>query len=214
MKRILIAEDHPIMSAGASQMLRKCIPDAEITEVTSFWKACQAAENLVFDLVIMDIGIPGGDSVQMVQTFRSRWPAARLLMFSGYAENVYALPFVRAGAHGFLSKKSSENEFRQAIETVLVHGKIYLSQTIKDLSLDIYINGSEAAGALPHTSLSIREKGIAQLFFERKGVTDISSILNLSTSTVNTHRVRLFKKLGVNNMIDFVRKYELLYHAG
>jgi DNA-binding NarL/FixJ family response regulator len=210
MKRILVVEDHPIMSAGTCQMIRKFVPDAEVKEVDTFWKALSAAGNEKFDLVIMDIGIPGGNSVQMVEKFKSLHPSTSLLMFSGYEENIYALPYVKAGANGFVSKKASESDFRQAIETVLFRERVYLSDDVRDLTLNTYIKPQNQSSD-SFDALSIREKEILRLFYARKGVSEIAAQLNLSTSTVNTHRVRIFKKMGVDNMYDLVRKYEQLY---
>lgn len=210
MKRILVVEDHPIMSAGTSQMVRKFLTDAVVTEVDTFWKALQAAGSETYDLVIMDIGIPGGNSVQMVERFRSMFPTLRLLIFSGYEESIYALPYVKAGANGFISKKASESEFRQALETVLFRERVYLSDDVRDLTLNTYIR-PQGQATNSFDSLSIREKEILQLFHSRKGVSEIAALLNLSTSTVNTHRVRIFKKMGVDNMYDLVIKYEQLY---
>lgn len=210
MKRILVVEDHPIMSAGTCQMIKNYLADAVFTEVDTFWKALQAASGGPYDLVVMDIAIPGGNSVQMVEKFRAMYPSTRLLMFSGYEESIYALPYVKAGANGFVSKKASESEFRVALETVLFRDRIYLSDDVRDITLNTYIKPQT-----PSTNsldlLSIREREILQLFYSRKGVSEIAAVLNLSTSTVNTHRVRIFKKMGVDNMFDLVRKYEQLY---
>jgi DNA-binding NarL/FixJ family response regulator len=213
MKRVLIVEDHPIMSAGTCQMIRNFLVDAVFTQVDTFWKALQVAGTDDFDLVVMDIAIPGGNSVQMVDKFRAMHPHLRLLMFSGYEESIYALPYVKAGANGFVSKKASEVEFRLAVETVLFRDRVYLSDDVRDMTLNTYIKPQ-----VPNMNslglLSIREREILQLFFFRKGVSEIAAVLNLSTSTVNTHRVRIFKKMGVDNMFDLVRKYEQLYEGG
>ncbi|MDQ6480560.1 response regulator transcription factor [Dyadobacter sp. LHD-138] len=215
MKRILIVEDHPIMSAGTCQMIRSFLTDAVFTEVDTFWKALHAANVEQFDLVIMDIGIPGGNSVQMVVKFRSVHPNLRLLMFSSFDERIYALPYVKAGATGFISKKASETEFRRAIETVLFRDRIYLSDDVRDLTLNTYIKPHAIQVFSPNVleSLSIREKEVLQLFYARKGVTEIAAHLNLSTSTVNTHRVRIFNKMGVDNIFDLIQKYEQLCHG-
>lgn len=215
MKRILVVEDHPIMSAGTCQMVRNYLTDAVFTEVDTFWKALQAANTEEYDLVIMDVGIPGGNSVQMVEKFRTMHPHLRLLMFSGYDESIYALPYVKAGANGFISKKASESEFRLALETVLFRDRIYLSDDIRDLTLNTYIRpqASQSLTSNALDQLSIREKEVLQLFYARKGVTEIAAQLNLSTSTVNTHRVRIFKKMGVDNIFDLIQKYEQLYEG-
>lgn len=209
MKRILVVEDHPIMSAGTCQMIKNYMANSECVEVDTFWKAVQMVRVENFDLVIMDIAIPGGNSVQMVEKFREIHPSMKLLMFSGYEESIYALPYVKAGANGFISKRASEPEFRTAVETVLIRNRVYLSDDIRDMTLNNYIKPQTI---LLNTveSLSIREKEVLQLFYRRKRVSEIASLLNLSTSTVNTHRVRIFKKMDVDNMYDLIQKYEQL----
>lgn len=191
-------------------MIKNYFPDTVFTEVDSFWKALQVAGLQPYDLVIMDIAIPGGNSVQMVEKFRAMYPTMRLLMYSGYDESIYALPYVKAGANGFVSKKATESEFRQAIETVLLRDKVYLSDDVRDMALNTYIK-PQAKSNTVMDMLSIREREILRLFYSRKGVSEIAATLNISTSTVNTHRVRIFKKMGVDNMFDLVRKYEQLF---
>jgi two-component system invasion response regulator UvrY len=187
MRRVLVIEDHPVMSNGTCQMLRKYLPDAECTEADTFWKAIQAADSIEFDLVVMDIGVPGGNSVQMVEKFRTRWPSVVILMFTSYEENLYALPCIKAGANGFISKRATESEFRVAVETVLFRHRVYLSDTIRDLSLDMYIRPQRSQANVLDT-LSRRENEILQMFLARKGVSEIGAVLNLSTSTINTYR--------------------------
>lgn len=190
-------------------MIKNYMANSECVEVDTFWKAVQMVRVENFDLVIMDIAIPGGNSVQMVEKFREIHPSMKLLMFSGYEESIYALPYVKAGANGFISKRASEPEFRTAVETVLIRNRVYLSDDIRDMTLNNYIKPQTI---LLNTveSLSIREKEVLQLFYRRKRVSEIASLLNLSTSTVNTHRVRIFKKMDVDNMYDLIQKYEQL----
>lgn len=213
MKKILIVEDHPIVATATHLAVRQYLPEAECTEAGSFWKAAEMVAAEEYDLVILDLGIPGGNSIQMIEKLRTRRPLIRILIFTGMEESVYALPFVKAGANGFLSKKASEAEFRRALDTILFRNKIYVSEEIHDLTLTSYFKprkkGNEALDAL-----SERELEILQLFHARKGLSEISTILNLSTSTVNTHRVRIFRKMGVENMIDLIMKYEVLLRAG
>lgn len=210
MTRILLVEDHPIMSAGTRQMFRKYLPDAEIVEVDNFWKALQAAEASRFELAVMDIGIPGGDSTQMVEKFRRKCPSTRLLMLSGYDEQIYALPFIQAGADGFVSKKAPEAELWAAVESILFRNKVYISEAVRDLTLERYIKPRQGQDGDAIASLSSREKQILQLLYDRKGVSEIGRLLNLSTSTVNTFRIRIMKKFGVDTTSDLVKTYEIL----
>ncbi|SDN09580.1 response regulator transcription factor [Siphonobacter aquaeclarae] len=212
MKRILIVEDHPIVATATTLAVSQYLPDAVCVDTNSFWKALELVETEPFDLVILDLGIPGGNSIQMIEKLRSRQPKVRILIFTGMEENVYALPFVKAGANGFLSKKASDAEFRRAIDTVLFRNKIYVSEDIHDLTLTSYFKPKKRGGE-ELEALSEREMEILQLLHARKGISEISTILNLSTSTVNTHRVRIFRKMGVDNLIDLVMKYEVLIQS-
>lgn len=205
MKHILIVEKHPVMGVGTCKMIEKFISPVQLSLVDTFWKAIDVASSKDFDLVLMDIAIPGGNSVQMVKKFRGCFPHTLLLIFSGYQEELFALPYVKAGAQGFLSKTASEQEFQLAVETVLLCNNIYLSNSVRELPIRGYI---QSRNPKIHPVLTEREQLILRLFYDRKRASQIAAELNISTSTVNTYRVRLFTKLGVNNMIDLVGQYE------
>lgn len=209
MIQVLVIEDHPVMSIGTCHLIKKIINDAVFTQVESFWKALEVAGSIAFDLVLMDIAVPGGNSVRMVEKFRALFPCPRLLMFSAYDETIYALPYIKAGAHGFLSKKASEGELKLAVETVLFKNRIYLSDEVHDMALNSYIK-PQSTRVVGLDSLSTREREIVQFFYSRMGVSEIAEALNLSTSTINTHRIRIFKKMGVDNLSDLMRIYEQL----
>jgi two-component system invasion response regulator UvrY len=210
MTKILIIEDHPIMSAGVAQLLLKIVPDMKVWESDNLKKAIEAAESEIFDLAIMDISIPGGDSVKMVEVFKKRWPETRILIFSNYDENLYALPFIKAGANGFISKKAPESDFRNAVETVLFRNKMYLSEALWENNLKRLMDTDKSSGG-SFDKLSLKEQEIAQLFISGKGVSEIAGILNVSTSTINTHRVRIFQKIDVQNVMELAQKFKVLH---
>ncbi|KAA0993502.1 response regulator transcription factor [Dyadobacter aurulentus] len=209
MKHILIADDHPLMRGGTRQIVVGFIPDAKITEADSFKKAILAAEKESFHLVIMDIGMPGGNSVKMVETFKRRWPDTKILMLSGFEETLYALPFVKAGADGYISKDAPESEFRTALETVLFRSKLYLSESLKEESFRMFMQSGKSHEDTSE-KLSLREREIVQLLLAGKGISEIASLLDIHTSTASTHRIRIFRKLGVDNVMDLARIYNIL----
>jgi two-component system invasion response regulator UvrY len=210
MTKILIIEDHPIMSAGVAQLLLKIVPDMRVWESDNLKKAIETAESEIFDLAIMDISIPGGDNVKMVEIFKQRWPETRILIFSNYDENLYALPFIKAGANGFISKKAPEPEFRNAVETVLFRNKMYLSEALWENNLKRLMD-TDKSSAGSFDKLSVKEQQIAQLFISGKGVSEIAGMLNVSTSTINTHRVRIFQKIDVQNVMELAHKFKVLH---
>ncbi|KAA0992048.1 response regulator transcription factor [Dyadobacter aurulentus] len=209
MKNILIAEDHPIMRSGTRQIVHTYMPGAVITEVDTFKKALLSASEKTYDLAILDIGIPGGNSVKMIENFKEKYPAVKVLIFSSYDEDLYALPCIKAGADGYISKDAPEQEFKTALETIMLRKKIYLSERLKDDSLNKFINSRKSQDdAAPQ--LSIREREIAQLLLSGKGVSEIAGMLDVHISTVSTHRASIFKKMQVQNIIDLAKKFEIL----
>ncbi|KAA0992058.1 response regulator transcription factor [Dyadobacter aurulentus] len=209
MARILIADDHPIFRSGLRQSLENFISKLEVVEVENFKKALYVSESSNFDLVIMDIDMPGGNSVKMVETFKSKWPDLPVLVVSAYDENLYALAFVKAGADGYLSKNALENELKIAVESALFNKKLYLSEAVREESFRMFMKTGRAMES-SQASLSVREREIAQMFISGMGVSEIAGLLDLHTSTVSTHRARIFRKMGVENLMELSRKYSIL----
>ena len=145
----------------------------------------------------------------MIEVFKEKYPNVKVLIFSSYDEDLYALPFIKAGADGYISKDAPEQEFKSALETILLRGKVYLSERMKEDSLSRLINsGKSQDDAEPR--LSFREREIAQLLLSGKGVSEIAGMLEVHISTVSTHRARILKKMKVDNLMDLARKFDIL----
>jgi two-component system invasion response regulator UvrY len=209
MSDILIADDHPLMRAGTRQLVLNYLPDARILEADNFKKALIIVSEKPLDLAIMDIGMPGGNSVKMVEMLKMRRPKLKVLILSSYEESLYALPFIKAGADGYISKEAPEAEFKMALETVLLRSKVYLSESLKDKSLQQFMQQGKSLQD-PTTKLSIREQEIVQLLIAGKGISEIAALLDIHISTASTHRARIFAKLGIDNVIDLARIYDIL----
>lgn len=209
MRRILIVEDHPIVAMATTLSIRRHLPDIDCFQADSFWNALELVKAKPFDLVILDLYIPGGNSIQMIERLRSLQSQVRILVFTGLEEDMYALSFIKAGANGFLSKKSSDPEFRLAIETVLFRNRIYISDKIHQETLALYFKPQKGENNA-FSILSDREMEILQLLYARRRLSEICEILHLSPSRVSNHRMQIFRKMGVDNIVDLVKKYELL----
>jgi two-component system invasion response regulator UvrY len=209
MIRILVADDHPLMRAGTSRALDSFIAEVSIVEVNNFKKAIHAVETTVFDLVILDIAMPGGNSVKMIEAFKNKRPELPVLVFSCYDEKLYALSFLKAGAQGYISKDASESEFKKAVEGIIFHKKVYISEDLREESFRSFMRTGRK-GNDPIETLSVREREIAQMFISGMGVSEIAAVLDLHTSTVSTHRIRILRKMGVANVIDLAKKLAIL----
>src|SRR4051812_23769291 len=117
--KILIVEDHPLIRVGLKLLITESQSKAVITQCNTFPESMALLETEPFDLLILDIDIPGGENIKMISLIRSKQPDIMILVHSGYDETVYALPYIKAGANGFLSKKADPEEFKSALAVLI-----------------------------------------------------------------------------------------------
>jgi two-component system invasion response regulator UvrY len=204
MKHILIAEDHAVVRIGTKHLLKSLIPESTISDVDDFDKILQELEVKSYDLLILDINIPGGNTTKMVETIRLKSPGIRILMFSSYDEQLYGLLYLQAGADGYLSKDAPEEEFKTAVMSVL-NNKKYMSEDMQQMNINRLINPKEYLPD-PIVSLSPRETDVMNLLKEGLGTAKIAEKLSLQLSTVSTYKARIFEKLGVKNIVELITK--------
>ncbi len=207
MKNVLIAEDHPLLIIGIESMLMESIPDATVYKAADFNKALNLLEKHTFDLLVMDINLPHGDKVGMVEAVRLKQPNILILVCSSYEEHLYALPFLKAGANGYISKTASSEEFKTAVEYVL-NSKIYASPAVLNNMFGILFNtkGSDSSAL---DKLTVKEVEIAKLLTKGLSTKEIGEHINLSASSISTYKSKIFEKLGVNNIIELTTYLEL-----
>lgn len=203
-RHILIADDHGVVRYGMMLLLKDLMPWAKISQIGSFNEATDFIKKAKIDLLILDINLPGGNNIQMLETLNAIQKGIKVLMFSAYEESLYATRYLQAGAKGYLHKQTSNNEIKKAIATVF-SGGIYMSDNVKDLMLNKMLNHEEDQS--PLDILSNREFEVAQLLIYGHGITDISTLLKLKISTVSTYKNRIFEKLNVVNIVQLIDKF-------
>ena len=208
MKNFLLIDDHEIVRSGVKNVLQEIFKPCEIYEANNEKTALQALKSRNYDLIIMDVQIPDTDTAGLMEYIKTRYPEAKVLMFSMSAENVYAKRFFKAGAMGFVSKNAGLSEHKKAVELVLNDRK-YISENLAE-QLAAEIGTQQPTN--PFDKLSAREFEIATLLMTGKTGSEISELLAINSSTVGTHKARLFEKLGVTNLpelIEVARIYKL-----
>jgi two-component system, NarL family, invasion response regulator UvrY len=208
MKNFLLIDDHEIVRSGVKNVLQEIFKPCEIYEANNEKTALQALKSRNYDLIIMDVQIPDTDTAGLMEYIKTRYPEAKVLMFSMSAENVYAKRFFKAGAMGFVSKNAGLSELKKAVELVLNDRK-YISENLAE-QLAAEIGTQQPTN--PFDKLSAREFEIATLLMTGKTGSEISELLAINSSTVGTHKARLFEKLGVTNLpelIEVARIYKL-----
>ena len=124
-KCILVADDHAVVRYGTISLIKEVLPFAEILQASTFSEITALLNEKNVDLLILDIHMPGCDNMQVLDILRLKQPDLKILMFSIYSENLYAIRYLKAGANGYLSKHASEDEVKTAIFSILKNRKIY-----------------------------------------------------------------------------------------
>ncbi len=198
MKKILIADDHSIVRTGLSFLIKSEYISVQIDECNdgdSAWKMIQCTE---YDLVVMDISMPGTDSVNLLKNIFTLQPELKVLIVSMNSEEIYAKRFLQLGVMGFINKESDAIELRKAIVSVMNNRK-YMSAKLQEI-----ISG-EGMENRSFEALSTRELEVMTHLVGGKNVSEIAGILSIHISTVSTHKARILQKLNVNNVVELTQ---------
>lgn len=206
-RNILIADDHAIVRYGVSLLIKEEIPGAVITESSNFDETISLLCEKRFHLLVLDINLPGGNSIQMLDAVRLKNPNIKILIFTAYDEHTLVMRYMQAGADGYLVKDSSDEEIRRAVRTVL-NNRQYISETLKDMVFaDIW--GKQKRDNPLHL-LSNRETDVLQLILQGKSIPEIAGILHIHATTVSTYKTRIFEKMKTKNLVELVEKHRFL----
>lgn len=206
MEKILIVEDHFMVRISLKIMLNELYRQAVPFEAENFDKALQLIASHRFELIMLDIDIPGGQGTAMIAQIRQQQPEVVILVCSAADEEKYALDYIAQGANGYLSKSAPKNEAMAAITTVMKRNK-YVSQIVQQQLLDGVSNGRGTnSRTLLLRQLSSREHEILQLMLEGKWIKEIAAALDLRDNTVSTYKSRIFDKMGVTNVFELFKK--------
>jgi two-component system, NarL family, invasion response regulator UvrY len=207
MIKILIADDHTIVREGLKQILAETDDMMVAGEATNGHEVLEMVRKEDWDLVLLDLAMPGKDGLDTLKELKQEKPKLPVLILSIYPEEQYAVRLLKAGASGYLTKESAPDELIAAIRKVSQKGK-YVSASLGE-KLAFYV---EADGAQPnHELLSDREYKVMLLIASGKTVTEIADQMFLSVKTVSTYRVRALKKMGMRNNAEFM--YYALKHG-
>lgn len=208
MYTILLADDHCVIRSALNILIKDLYPDVDIHEASNGDEVTAKLKNERFDMVIMDIRMPGPDALNLVEFIRIRYKETKILIFSISPEEVYANRFLKEGANGFISKDATLEELKKAIQIIL-SGKMYISEKLME-RLAYYSFSNKSSN--PFNILSSREFEVASKILSGACSNDIARSLNLSTSTIGTHKARLMEKLKVGNVLqlkDLANLYQI-----
>jgi DNA-binding NarL/FixJ family response regulator len=195
--RVLIADDHSIVRDGLKRILA-ATPELQVAgEAASGDEALAAVKANDYDVVMLDMSMPGLSGIDLIKRLKLEKPKLKILVLSMHGESQYAARALKAGAAGYLNKDSPAEALLGALRKIAAGG--------------VHIGDAAAASLLqagdkpPHETLSDREFEVMRLLVEGLGPTEIGERLHLSVKTVSTHKTRLLDKLGLGSTAELVR---------
>ena len=198
--RILLADDHAVVRQGFKLILSQQ-PDMEVIgEAGNGREAVRMTAELRPDLVIMDIAMPDINGVEATRQLSQNFPESSVLILSMHKDPVYVRESLRAGARGYLLKESIDQDFLTAVRAVAA-GEGFLSPAVSKTVLDDYQQQVND----PFDLLTARERQVLQMLAEGKVAKEIATDLDVSVYTVDAHRGRIMKKLGLRSSTELVR---------
>jgi len=203
--RVLIADDHAVVRQALRYML-EAQPGLEVVgEAANGREAVELAEKVQPDVVLMDTIMPGLNGIEATRQIRRRLPKTKVLMLTGYMEDEHVAGALKAGAHGYVIKKSEIDELLLGIQAVH-RGNPYFSSSIGDGDLTDYLWQLKSnAGRVGYDLLTAREREVLQLIAEGSSNQKIAQELYISVKTVEAHRAHIMTKLHAKNRTDLIR---------
>ena len=201
MIKIIIADDHGVVAEGLKHVVEAQADMEVVALAVDGREAVRQARDLRPDVVLMDLSMPELNGADATRAILERDPKCRVIVLSMYSEREYVRRALKAGAAGYVVKRSAAKEVVDAIRAVHA-GQRYLSPRVADVVLDDY-TGEERDD--PLARLSAREREVLQLLAEGHTGAQIAQRLSLSQKTVETYRARLVEKLGIRDVAGLVR---------
>jgi DNA-binding NarL/FixJ family response regulator len=199
--RILVADDHAVVRAGIKQLVADYPGITVAGEARSGQEVLDNVSKNQYDVVLLDISMPGITGLDILKELKSRKPSLPVLMLTIHPEEQYAVRAFRAGASGYLTKGCTPDELIDALNRISSGGNYVSSSLAERMALNL---GTDI-DRLPHESLSDREYQVMCMLASGKKVKEIATELILSIKTVATYRSRILSKMKFRNTVELTR---------
>lgn len=201
MIKIVIADDHAVVREGLKRIISAAPDMAVVGEATNGAEVIQQVRESDFDVLVLDLSMPGRSGMELIKLVRCERPRLRILVLSMHEELQYAVRSIKSGASGYLTKESAPAQLMQVLRKVAAGGAFISTGVAEQLALGSLIGSSCAA----HEKLTDREFEVFRLIATGMSVTEIASRLNLSAKTISTHKANLMQKMSLQNQSELIR---------
>jgi DNA-binding NarL/FixJ family response regulator len=200
----MIADDHPLVRSGLRVLLQRENEFEVVAEAADGYEAIDLAALHKPDVILLDVGMPRLNGPDAAMSISQKLPNSRIVMVSMHSDEAYVLRALKAGAKGYLLKASPEADILAAVRAVAA-GNAWFSPSITKLLVEEYVMEVRRRGEEDsYDLLSVREKEILQILASGKSNRDISDLLHISVSTVETHRNNILQKLHLHNLAELI----------
>ena len=201
MTRVLIADDHEIVRHGLRDILTTRLGKVALSEAKDAGETINLLIKEDWDLVLLDINMPGRDGLEVLAEAKRLRPKTPVLVLTAYPEEQFALRAFKLGASGYLTKQSATDELVTAVQRILAGGK-YITASLAE-RLAVSLGGSDDQA--PHEALSNRELQVLRLIAVGKSIKETAAEMALSEKTVATYRTRISEKAGLKTNVEIAR---------
>ncbi|UJH68218.1 response regulator transcription factor [Allomuricauda sp. SCSIO 65647] len=206
MIKVLVADNHPIVRLGVKQVIDSVSDMEVVADVSSTTELFETLEKISPDVVMLEMDIPEINGIATLRKIKQEFPDAKVLMYSGQSEDVYALSTIRAGAYGYLSKAADLDYIVSAVRKVSEGNMFITNELAQRLAFD---EGTQKPRRF-FRKLSTREIEVLKLLASGKRNKEVAEGLNLNEKTVSTYKARLMRKLNVDNLVDLLQQAKAL----
>jgi two-component system invasion response regulator UvrY len=201
MIRVLMVDDHEAVRRGLKEILDDEFSVLETGEAANSQAAMELITKQDWDLVLLDINLPGRGGLEVLSEIKRLRPRTPVLVVSAYPEEEFAIRSLKLGASGYLNKSMASEEMVTAAKKAMAGGKYVTASLAEKLAATM---GSDIRHA-PHESLSGRELQVLQMIAKGRSIKEIATELVLSEKTIGTYRTRISKKMGLATNVDLTR---------
>ena len=202
--RIMLVDDHTMVREALRMVLEQDSGMEVIAEVGDGETALRVANELLPDVVVMDVALPGQSGIETTRRLLARHPDMKVVALSTYLDRRIIQQMLDVGARGYITKSAAGAELKQGIRSA-VQGRSYLCAEVGALLADSLRDRQPKSGKPDKNALSRREVQVVTLLAEGKSAPEIAGELHISPSTVDVHRRNLMRKLHVHNVVDLTK---------